>query len=170
MKLTARILSSVAGFGLLCGPMVIEASALTLTGTWTGAATCKGGVLNASDPANPVLTSVNVTGPTTIAVSQNGTALNLSIQINNQTLTAHGALIQKSDTARSAFVTAVQCGTTVMPVSIGAGSAKFRTDKLTNQVSGKGTIVLGNQTASLTCKVSDLTQSSTVDPIIGVCQ
>jgi hypothetical protein len=170
MKFLTRCLSSIASLGLVCGPLVIPASALTLTGTWTGAATCKGGVLDTADPAKPVLTSVNTIGTVTIAASQNGRDLNLSMQVNDQTLTAHGALIEKSDTARSAFVTAVRCGTTVTPVSVGAGSAKFRTDPLTNQVSGKGTIVLGDGVASLVCKLSGLTQSSTVDPQIGACQ
>lgn len=171
MKKFTKLVGSLVG-ALLLGPMVKEAAAIDLTGTWVGTATCLSVLGSIVPPSSPI--------PTTIKITQSGNDLNLSVDLAtlglsgdlNGTHLYDGTILGKNPAKAKRAVAEIElCGNNPPPPDflgtegfIESGPKKKNSPALLD-----GVIISDYPTATLVCSFDDVVQMSTADPGVVAC-
>jgi hypothetical protein len=164
----------VLGTLLLVGPMVRDAGAVDLTGTWsgTGAATCHGLVLQQGGtvPTAPASGKIDIT----LKISPATSGFDVSVDLNRTDLTDtlngahqyHSTFFSKTAKSNTAYGTLTQCGAAIDAGDLSGvvGSLTSSFDKVSKILSLKGTLTSGDGTSAMTCTFKGLTQTDTADP------
>ena len=171
MKKFTKIVSSLVG-ALLLGPMVKEAAAIDLTGTWGGTATCLSVLGSIVPPSSPI--------PTTIAITQSGNDLNLSVDLAtlglssdlNGTHLYDGTILGKNPAkAKNAVAPIELCGNNPPPPDfLGTeGFVESGPKKKASPALLDGVIISDYPAATWVCSFDDVVQTSSANPSIGTC-
>jgi hypothetical protein len=173
MKKFTKIVGSLVGI-LLLGPMVKEAAAIDLTGTWGGTATCDQLLGSIIPPSSPI--------PITIAITQSGNDLNLSVDLATSGLSSDlnsppshlydGTILGKNPAKAKKAVAPIEiCGNAPPPPDFlgTVGFIESGPKKKTSPALLDGVIVSDYPTATLVCSFDDVVQTSTINPSVPGC-
>jgi hypothetical protein len=171
MKKFTKIVGSLVGI-LLLGPMVKEAAAIDLTGTWGGTATCGRLLGSIVPPSGPI--------SITIAITQSGNDLNLSVDLATSGLSGDlngthfydGTILGKNPAKAKKAVAPIEiCGNLPPPPDFlgTVGFIESGPKKKTSPAFLDGVIVSDYPTATLVCSFDDVEQTSTDDPGVVAC-
>lgn len=172
MKNFIIVSSGLAGI-LLMGPLVKEAAAGPLTGTWAGTATCAGVVQGVSKSADDV-GDVDLT----IAISQNGKALTLDITLDtsalNSDLNSGPHRYQGKTKGKGSAGKITQCGTTFGPG--GSFNGVIGDVKAVTKKKTPGPLLTGDLLAldepdnsAVVCVFDGVARTDASDPGVGPC-
>jgi hypothetical protein len=163
------MVSGLAGL-LLTGPLVRDAAAVDLTGTWEGTATCAG----VSGNVVTVLPDV----PLTLEFTQAGFDFNLNIDLDTTELTGnlngthlYEGTLKQNVQSKVGSAKVIQCGTIINGNTFtGAfGHVKARPDNKTKITFIKGDLQSVDGADTAVCIFEDVAQTDTNDPGIGPC-
>ena len=171
MKKFTKIVGSLVGV-LLLGPMVKEAAAIDLTGTWVGTATCLSVLGSIVPPSSPI--------PITIKITQSGNDLNLSVDLATSGLSGDlngtqfydGTILGKNPAKAKKAVAEIElCGNAPPPPDfLGTeGFVESGPKKKASPALLDGVIISDYTTATLVCSFDDVVQTSTADPGVVAC-
>lgn len=174
MKKFTKLVGSLIG-ALLLGPMVKEAAAIDLTGTWVGTATCLSVLGSIVPPSSPI--------PITIAITQSGSDLNLSVDLTTSGLSSDlnsppshlydGTILGKNPAKAKKAVAPIEiCGNAPTPPPDFLGTEGFVESGPKKKASPAlldGVIISDYPTATLVCSFDDVVQTSTANPGVLAC-
>jgi hypothetical protein len=170
MKRFATLVGGLVGVWLL-GPMVREAAAVDLTGTWKGAtAKCHGLVII----GNQTQLAASTPSKITIKISPNAPGLNVCVDLDRTDLNddlngAHryrGTFFPKAANSNTSHGTLTATGTAISSGNLSGAVGGFTSsfDKIELVLKLKGSLISGDGSSALQCTFKNLIRTSTTDP------